>query len=198
MGLIVLACAGCDDQTQQPTGGGPGSSTDGQFASGDTAGRLVPAGPCAPAGGTAALGTASYASDSTAKVDTDGDPNAQGQDVSWQSETTGGVNAGTYNFVVMSRQQMRQSGASIGDWAQVTNDQTGQTAWAKVEDVGPKNGTGEISEAAAASVGISTAVVQTKEGPNTVTVGSPSVSVNVYGGSAGVQSDCDSTTTASL
>ena len=74
----------------------------------------------------------------------------------------------------------------------MTNNFTGQTVYARVEDIGPEGGTGEISQAAASSVGIQQAVVQTKDGPSTVTVGSPSVTVDVYAGTAGIQGDCSS------
>jgi len=35
-------------------------------------------------------------------------------------------------------------------------------------------------------------VVQTKDGPSTVTVGSPSVTVDAYAGTASIQGDCSS------
>jgi hypothetical protein len=43
---------------------------------------------------------------------------------------------------------------SLGDWATVTNNSTGQTVYGRVEDIGPEGGTGEISQAAASGVGI--------------------------------------------
>lgn len=187
--LFSLAClallSGCDDQEQQPMGGGPGSAV---TPSADV--QSDAAGPCSPVGGAAALGNASYTTDSLAKVDLDGDPTGGERDVTWNPETTGGVNSATYSFVVMSDDQMANSGVTLGDWALVTNSQTGQQTWAKVMDVGPSHGTGEISQAAATAVGIQTAVVQTDQGPNTVTIGSPSVTVQVYGGTRDVQGDC--------
>jgi hypothetical protein len=181
--LFSLAClglAGCDDQEQQPLGGGPGSAA---TPSADV--QANAAGPCSPVGGAAALGTASYTASSIAKIDTDGDPNAQGHDADWQPQTTGGVNAATYSFVVMSQKQMDANGVSLGDWALVTNNETGQQTWAKVEDVGPDKGTGEISEAAASAIGI-------QYQANSFTVGNPSVAVSVYGGTADVSGDCPS------
>ena len=44
---------------------------------------------------------------------------------------------------------LAQDGVSLGDWATVTNNATGQTTYARVEDKGPSGGSGEISEAAA-------------------------------------------------
>lgn len=185
---LAFALSGCDDEDgsqQALLGGGSGSAP---TPSADV--QANAAGPCSPVGGAAALGTASYSSDSTAKIDMDGDASAQGHDADWQPQTTGGVNAGTYSFVVMSKQQMRDDGVSIGDWALITNDQTGQQTWAKVEDVGPGGGSGEISEAAATAVGI-------QYQANSFTVGNPSVSVNVYGGTADVSSDCSSSLASS-
>ena len=74
---------------------------------------------------------------------------------------------------------MAASGAQIGDWAQVTNNATGQTVWARVEDVGPPGGTGEISEACATAVGI-----QFQQ--NSWTIGNPSVTVQVYSGTKSI------------
>jgi hypothetical protein len=178
--LACLVLAGCDDQEQQPMGGGPGSSATPADATNVQANA---AGPCSPVGGADALGSASYTTSSIAKIDSDGDPNAQGQDADWQPQTSGGVNAGTYSFVVMSEDQMAASGVSIGDWAVVTNNATGQQTWAKVQDKGPRYGTGEISEAAATQVGI-------QYTSNRFTVGNPSVTVQAYGGTADVSSDC--------
>ena len=139
--------------------------------------------PGPPVGGAAALGSASYSTNSTAKIDSDGDPSAQGHDADWQAQTNGGVNAATYSFVVMSESQMAESGVSIGDWAIVTNNATGQQTWAKVMDKGPRYGSGEISEAAATPIGI-------QYDDRRFTIGDPSVTVQVYGGTADVQSDC--------
>jgi hypothetical protein len=181
--VLAFAMAGCDDEENpQPTGGGPGYSTPASnvLASGE--------GFCDPVGGESALGQADYASTSTAKIDTDGDPNAQGRDPDWQPHTSGQVNGGDvnsarYNYVVMSRQQMQSSGVGLGDWAQVTNEENGASTWAKVMDIGPPGGEGEVSEAAANSVGI-------QFQPSSATLGNPSVTVKAYAQTAGIQSDC--------
>ena len=177
----VLALSGCDDdngsQQQQLQGGGPGSAP-------TPAAATNVSGPCSPVGGADALGNASYTSSSTAKIDTDGDPSAQGHDADWQAQTAGGVNAATYRFVVMSKTQMQASGMHFHDWALVTNNQTGQQTWARVEDEGPEGNAGEISEAAATAVGI-------QYTPNSFTVGNPSVTVQAYAQTASIESDCN-------
>src|SRR5271165_3973751 len=94
--------------------------------------------------------------------------------------------------------QMAANNVSLGDWATVTNNSTNQMVYARVEDIGPEGGTGEISQAAASGVGIQQAVVQTKDGPSTVTLGSPSVTVDVYAGTASIQGDCSSQVVSSL
>ena len=188
----VCLLAGCEEEPDpNAQGGGPGSSapldpsnvqaSDGGF--------------CAPVGGAGALGQAAYSASSTAKIDTDGDPAAQGQDATWSPNTTGkvngqNVNSARYAYVVMSEGQMAANGVGIGDWALVTNNQTGQQTWARVEDVGPEGGTGEISEATASSVGIGYTTVQYKTGTDTVTIGSPSVTVQAYANTAYIQGDC--------
>jgi hypothetical protein len=89
----------------------------------------------------------------------------------------------------MSQTEMYENNVSIGDWALVTNNQTGQQTWAKVMDVGPDGNTGEISEAAATAVGI-------QYTPNSFTVGNPSVTVQAYAQTASIESDCNQLTTA--
>jgi hypothetical protein len=178
---FALALVGCDDENRPPVGGGPGSATSADVQSSGN-------GFCDPAGGSGALGSASYTSSSTAKIDTDGDPNGAGHDANWQPGTSGkvngqNVNSAQYAYVVMSRDQMRASNVTLGDWALVTNNGTGKQAWARVEDVGPPSGSGEISEAAASAVGI-------QYQANFFTVGSPAVTVQAYGGTAYIQSDC--------
>jgi len=112
----------------------------------------------------------------------------QGHDADWQAHTSGkvngqDVNSAQYKYVVMSAQQMLGSGVSLGDWALVTNNATGQSTWARVEDVGPPDGIGEISQAAATGVGI-------QYQDNGFTVGGPSVTVTAYAGTAAIQGDC--------
>jgi hypothetical protein len=184
LSLALLAFSGCDEDEPHADqlGGGPGSTTPAANvqASGD--------GYCEPAGGGAALGQADYITSSTAKIDSDGDPLAQGHDADWQAETSGKVNGGSinsaqYSYVVMSQTQMYESGVRLGDWALVTNNETGRQTWARVGDVGPEGGSGEISEAAASAVGI-------QYDDRRFTVGNPSVSVQAYSGTAAIQSDC--------
>jgi len=86
---------------------------------------------------------------------------------------------------VMSKEQLYQSGVSMGDWAIVTNSGTGQTTYARVEDKGPDGGTGEISQAAATAVGIQYA-------SNAFTIGDPSVRVEAFAGTASIEGDCAS------
>jgi hypothetical protein len=185
----ALVLVSCDDEDRNDLlGGGQGSASP------------TPVDPsqgfCGPIGGVAALGSATFNSGTTGvKLDLDGNPAGGPVDPDWNPETTGTingrpVNSATYNYVVMSQQQMLTSNASIGDWATVTNTSTGQSTFARVEDIGPKNGIGEVSQAAASSVGIQQTVVQTKEGPSTVPVGSPMVDVQVFGGSGSIQADC--------
>jgi hypothetical protein len=128
-----------------------------------------------PLGGIAALGDPAVVTSSTAKIDTDGDPAEQGYDATWQAQTSGGYNSAQTPFVVVTKAQMLNDGASMGDWALITNNATGQQAWARVGDVGPSGGSGEVSEAAATAVGIQ----YTK---SSATIGNPSVTVQIYPG----------------
>jgi hypothetical protein len=178
----LLALAGCDDEDNAALlGGGPGSADPQNIVAGD--------GFCAPQGGAAALGQASFDSGETiAKIDTDGNPLMQGRDATWQADTSGHVNggpvnSGQYAYVVMSPSQMATNNVSLGDWATVTNTATGQQTYTRVEDRGPEGGTGEISQAAASAVGIEYA-------SNAFTIGNPSVDVVAYGGTASIQGDC--------
>ncbi|HTD16597.1 MAG TPA: hypothetical protein VK673_15545 [Chthoniobacterales bacterium] len=187
--LSLALVVGCDDEDRNDLlGGGEGSASP------------TPVDPsqgfCGPNGGVSALGSPTFNSGTTeVKLDLDGNPNGGAVDPDWNPETTGTingqpVNAGTYNYVVMSQQQMLTSNASIGDWATVTNTTTGQSTFARVEDIGPKNGIGEVSQAAASAVGIQQTVVQTKQGPSTVPVGNAMVDVQVFGGTNSIQADC--------
>jgi hypothetical protein len=180
--LSMMMLTGCDDDEHaDQLGGGPGSSDPNNIVAGD--------GFCAPQGGTQAMGEASFDSGiTTAKIDTDGDPMMQGHDPDWRAGTSGHVNgqpvnSATYAYVVMSADQMRNDGVSLGDWATVTNTATGATTFARVEDKGPPGGTGEISEAAAKAVGIQFL-------PSSATVGNPSVTVQAFGGTASIEGDC--------
>jgi hypothetical protein len=174
----LLLLSGCDDKDpRQALGGGPGSS---DIA--DTNGGF-----CDPAGGISALGDPSYTSGTAvAKIDTDGDPNFTG-DATHSNNTSGkvngqSVNSATYNYVVMSKSQMLQDNVSLGDWATVTGP-NGNTVYARVEDIGPDGQDGEISEAAARAVGIQIT-------SSSATVGDPTVVVDAYSQTSGIQGDC--------
>jgi hypothetical protein len=192
--LLIAGISGCDDSVSSPSGGTSGTATQNDLAQGQQIGNAV-SGTQAfdnASGGsgfgspqdTGQFGAASFTSDSLAKIDTDGDPSAQGYDQTWNAQTSGQidgqpVNSAQYAYVVMSQGQMAASGAQIGDWALVTNNETGQSMWARVEDVGPPGGTGEISEACATGVGI-----QFQRNSNTI--GNPSVTVQVFSGTKSV------------
>jgi hypothetical protein len=128
-----------------------------------------------PVGGNSALGDPAIVTSSIAKIDTDGDPAEQGYDATWQAQTSGGYDSAQTPFVVVTKAQVLNDGVSMGDWALITNNSTGQQTYARVGDVGPAGGSGEISEAAATAVGIQ----YTK---SSATVGNPSVTVQVYPG----------------
>jgi len=196
--LITIAIAGssgCDDPAEQGTGlsssGGPSQSDYDQgaeIAHVVSGGQAVTNATAAPGFGSpqdpTQFGNASFLSSSTAKIDTDGDPAERGYDPDWNAQTSGQingqpVNSAEYAYVVMSPEQMAASGVQIGDWAQVTNSTTGQTVWARVEDVGPAGGTGEISEAAATAVGIPFQ-------KNSCTIGNPGVTVRVFAGTRSI------------
>jgi len=181
LSIFVLASCDDDDHTAQLLGGGPGSADPNNIVAGD--------GFCGPQGGSQALGPASFDSGvTTAKIDTDGNPLMQGHDATWNAGTSGRVNGQPvnsvqYSYVVLSRQQMKDSGVNLGDWAKVTNSATGQSTYARVEDTGPDGGTGEISQAAASAIGIQYL-------SNSYTVGDPSVHVVAYANTASIQGDC--------
>jgi hypothetical protein len=192
--LLMATISGCDNSSSQPSGGTSGTPSAGDLAQGQQIGNVVSGTqPVTNAGGAPGFGSpqdvsqfdpASFTASSIAKIDTDGDPSAQGYDPNWNPQTSGHidgqpVNSAEYAYVVMSQTQMAASGAQIGDWAQVTNNATGQTVWARVEDVGPPGGTGEISEACATAVGI-------QFQKNSWTVGNPSVTVQVFSGTKSV------------
>jgi hypothetical protein len=181
LSLLLLASCDDDNHTAQLLGGGPGSSDSNNIVAGD--------GFCGPQGGSQALGQPSFDSgQTTAKIDTDGNPLMEGHDSDWNPNTSGQVNgqpvnSTQYAYVVMSKRQMILDGVSLGDWATVTNTATGQSTFARVEDTGPEGGTGEISQLAATNVGIQYA-------SNAFTIGDPQVDVVVYGGTASIQGNC--------
>jgi hypothetical protein len=91
--------------------------------------------------------------DVVAAIDTDGDPNENGLDIHWGPDTSAHVNAAVTPFVAYTvADQMR--GVSLNDWAQVTNLTNNRTIWARVGDSASIHPEGEISEAAAAQLGI--------------------------------------------
>ena len=189
----VVSITGCDDSADQLNPiGSSGTPSQNDLAQGVQIGSTVTgAQPITDATGVSGfgspqdisqLGSVSYVTDSAAKIDTDGDPTEQGFDPNWQPGTSGQingspVNSAQYAFIVMSSQQMANSGVQLGDWALVTNDATGQSVWARVEDRGPATGTGEISEAAATAIGI-------QFQKNSWTIGNPTVTVQAYAGTA--------------
>jgi len=192
--LLIASISGCDDSSNQSSGGASGTPSQSDLAQGQQIGIAVSGTQLATyAGGasgfgspqdTSQFGDASFTASSLAKIDTDGDPSAQGYDTNWNAQTSGQingqpVNSAQYAYVVMSQAQMAANGAQIGDWAQVTNNETGLTVWARVEDVGPPGGTGEISEACATAIGI-----QFQQ--NSCTIGNPSVTVQVYSGTKSI------------
>ena len=91
----------------------------------------------------------------------------------------------------MSIQQMNESGVSLGDWAK--RPQTPQQArtftlvW-KIKAL--LEALGRYHRRRASAVGIQQVVVQTNEGPSTVLVGNPSVVVQAFAGTSGIQGDC--------
>jgi hypothetical protein len=192
--LLITSISGCDDSISSPSSGASGTPTQNDLTQGQQIGNAVSGNQSFDnaSGGsgfgspqdTSQFGAASFTSDSLAKIDTDGDPSEQGYDKTWSAQTSGQidgqpVNSADYAYVVMSQGQMAASGAQIGDWALVTNNDTGQSMWARVEDVGPPGGTGEISEACATGVGI-------QFQSNSNTIGNPSVTVQVYSGTKSV------------
>jgi hypothetical protein len=131
------------------------------------------------------IGLGNFGIDTTAGIRTLTDPLTAHAGQYYVSQTAGKVNgkyvdAKNYAYVVMSRDQMRTSGVKLGDWATVTNDATGQTVWARVEDVGPANNGNEISESAADALGLQ----YSKNGAD------GSVSVQAFAGTANIQGDC--------
>jgi hypothetical protein len=192
---VMAACtallAGCDDQSNAyPSGGGPGGSSPGSSPGDGGQGQAINQNAGGAGYGTPQdpnqFGDPSFSSGVTvAKIDTDGDPNeSTSLDPNYNPETTGTVNgapvnSAQYAYVVMSQQQMADSGVSIGDWALVTNTSNGQQVWARVEDTGPAGGTGEISEAAASAVGIQFQA-------NSNTIGNPTVTVQAYAHTASI------------
>ena len=193
--IVIAGSSGCDDSAEQGIGLG---SSDGPSQSDLSQGTEIASAisgvqPVSGVLGASGFGSpqdpsqfdpASFVSSSTAKIDTDGDPSEQGYDPNWNGHTSGlidgqPVNSAEYAYVVMSPEQMAASGVEIGDWAQVTNNATGQNVWARIEDAGPAGSTGEISEAAATAVGI-------QFQKNSWTIGNPIVTVQAFAGTRSI------------
>jgi hypothetical protein len=191
--LLMAGLSGCDDSISQPSGGASGTPTQNDLAQGQQIGNAVSAAQSVTnAGGTGfgtpqdQLGDASFSSGTqVARIDTDGDPNeSTAYDADYNPETSGTINgqpvdSSQYAYVVRDA-AMVAAGVQIGDWALVTNVNTGQQVWARVEDNGPADApAGEISEAAATAVGI-----QFQQNSNTI--GNPMVTVQAYAHSASI------------
>jgi hypothetical protein len=134
------------------------------------------------------ISNANYGIDVNAGLRTLTDPITGHAGRYYVSQTAGKVNgsyvdAKNYAYVVMSSQQMKASGVQLGDWAAVTNSATGQTVWARVEDVGPAMDN-EISEGAADAVGIR----YSRNGAD------GSVSIQAFAGTEKIQGDCSGQT----
>jgi len=123
------------------------------------------------------LGPATIIVVSRAKIDTDGDPNMRGWDTKWQPGTSTGVDAALYPFVVRNG-NTAAAGVGLRDWALVTDNINGVSIWARVMDNGPANGSGEISEAAAAQLGMPFNIYG-------YTIGNPTVTIRFWAHSAG-------------
>jgi hypothetical protein len=195
--FFLLCLEGCDQERDEISGSSNATPAPDDLAQGNQIADAVSGdqdmtgddGFCEPAGGLDAVGSASYSSNSTAQIDTDGDPGfATKRDGSWNPNTSGkvngqNVNSAKYAYIVMSPGQMSASHVRLGDWALVQNLGTGQSTWARVEDVGPAGKTGEISEAAATAVGIGF-------DDRSFTYGNPKVAIKAFAGTRSIAGDC--------
>jgi hypothetical protein len=185
--LLIASISGCDDSISQPGGGASGTPTQSDLTQGQQIGNAVSGTQLVTNAGGAGfgspqdqLGDPSFSSGTqVARIDTDGDPNeSPAYDQSYNPETSGTidgqpVDSSQYAYVVRNA-AMAAAGVQIGEWALVTNADTGAQVWARVEDNGPPNGpAGEISEAAATAVGI-----QFQQNSNTI--GNPMVTVQAF------------------
>lgn len=191
--LLIAGLCGCDDNVSQPSGGASGTPTQNDLAQGQQIGNAVSGTQDVTNAGNAGFGTPqdqlgdpSFSSGTqVARIDTDGDPNeSTAYDPGYNPETSGTINgqpvdSSQYAYVVRDA-AMAAAGVQIGDWALVTNVDTGQQVWARVEDNGPADApAGEISEAAATAVGI-----QFQQNSNTI--GNPMVTVQAYAHSGSI------------
>jgi hypothetical protein len=74
-------------------------------------------------------------------------------DIHWNSSTSAGYNSASTPFVAYTAASVA-AGVGPGDWAQITNDDTGGTIWALCGDYSDGHPEGETSEAACAQLGI--------------------------------------------
>ena len=185
--LLIVGISGCDDSSNSPSGGSSGTPTQNDLSQGQQIGNAVSGDQTGTNASGAGFGTpqnqlgdASFSSSAqVARIDTDGDPNeSTAYDPSYNPDTSGTINgqpvdSSQYAYVVRNA-AMAAAGVQIGDWALVTNADTGAQVWARVEDNGPPDASaGEISEAAATAVGIQ---FQT----NSNTIGNPMVTVQAF------------------
>jgi hypothetical protein len=185
--LLIASISGCDDSISQPSGGASGTPMQSDLTQGQQIGNAVSGTQLVTNAGGAGFGSPqdqladpSFSSGTqVARIDTDGDPNeSTAYDQSYNPETSGTidgqpVDSSQYAYVVRNA-AMAAAGVQIGDWALVTNADTGAQVWARVEDNGPPNApAGEISEAAATAVGI-----QFQQNSNTI--GNPMVTVQAF------------------
>jgi len=190
---LIASISGCDDSISSPSDGGSGTPTQNDLAQGQQIGNAVSGNQPVSNAGSAGFGTpqdqlgdpAFSSGTQVARIDTDGDPNeSTTYDHSYNPETSGTidgqpVDSSQYAYVVRNA-AMAAAGVQIGDWALVTNVDTGEQVWARVEDNGPANApAGEISEAAATAVGI-----QFQKNSNTI--GNPMVSVQAFAHSGSI------------
>ncbi len=88
-----------------------------------------PSAGCPPAGGL--NGDPNYTFSNDADIDTDG--GTMYADPTKQSTTSSGHNSDTYPGIVLTK-QMAAQGIKQGDWAEVTNNQTGKTVSGRAYD----------------------------------------------------------------
>lgn len=160
-------------------------------SSSNGAGGLTPAAPtdptsgCPPAGGL--NGDPSYTYSDDAHIDTDG--GTQYADPTQQNTTSSGNNSDTYLGIVLTK-QMQADGLKIGDYAQVTNNQTGQTVYARVYDANFDDAKGishgdqaEIADYLATQLGIQLT-------SNGNAVGTNPITIRAYAGTSNLAQDC--------
>jgi hypothetical protein len=136
----------------------------------------------------ASTATPSYTYSDDAHIDTDG--GTRYADPTQQNTTSSGNNSDTYSGIVLTK-QMQAQGLKQGDYAEVTNNQTGQTIYARVYDANFDDDKGishgdqaEISDYAASQLGIQLT-------GNANTVGTNPVTIRAYAGTSGLAEDCN-------